>query len=714
MTTDENQIVMNIDDKIKNPKTKEITIVGWALDLSTRMIPKIKVSAKEAVVQLTHRADVNELYQLVPYGSVGFVITFNLRETNGKKIDILFEGEHSSLTESVDLMLNVRNPNAGKTKAMLKQKLLRVKKGLGYIKRNGLINTYRRLKIDQKKSNDLYLEWIQKNEKSLVEEADANQIFDYKPKISIVMPVYNVPEIWLRKSIESVCKQNYTNWELCICDDASTDVQIKKVLEEYASKDQRIKVVFHKENTHICGATNSALKLATGEFIALLDNDDELALNALYEIVARLNTNSEYDLLYSDEDKINEQGMRMDPAFKPDWSPDLLMGTNYISHLGVYRRSIIEQIGGFREGFEGAQDYDLVLRFVEQTESKRIGHIAKILYHWRVLPSSTASEQSSKEYAFTAGRKALQEALARRENEGQVFDGPAKGFYDVQYEIKHKEKVTVIIPTRNGYKDVKKCVDSIIDKTSYPNYEIMIADNGSDDPKMKELYAAYQEKLDNKFIVESIDIPFNYAKINNIAAEKATGTYLLFLNNDTEVIAPDWMTRMVSFAQFDRIGAVGAKLYYENNTIQHAGVVVGLGGLAGHVHHTFPKGDFGYFGKLIVNVNYLAITAACLMTKKTDFEKVSGFDEKLVVAYNDVDLCLKIYASGKDNVWLHGAELYHYESQSRGYEDTPEKQTRFLKEAQYFASKWPKYIENDPYYNPNLTRKAGDFSINLD
>ena len=273
--------------------------------------------------------------------------------------------------------------------------------------------------------------------------------------------------------------------------------------------------------------------------------------------------------------------------------------------------------------------------------------------------------------------------------------------------------VSIIIPTRDGYDDMLRCLNSIVSKTSYQNYEIIVADNGSTDERMEKLYANFKGQLGERFSVESIDIPFNYSRINNLAAQKAKGKYLLFLNNDTEVITPDWITKMVSFAQFERIGIVGAKLYYPNQTIQHAGVIVGLGGAAGHCHHTYPKGDFGYFGKLEINVNYLAVTAACCMIRKADFEQLGGFEEELTVAFNDVDLCLREYEAGHDNVWLHGVELYHYESQSRGYENTPEKQERFNKETKFMESRWAKYIENDPFYNPNLSRVGGHFGIRI-
>jgi glycosyltransferase involved in cell wall biosynthesis len=557
-----------------------------------------------------------------------------------------------------------------------------------------------------------YKKWIAKNE-NWDFDVVKNEIkaFKYQPTISILMPVYNAPIRWLEKCIESVLEQVYPKLELCIADDKSTDPEIKKVLEKYAAKDSRVKVVYRTENGHISKATNSALEIATGDFAALLDNDDELSNVALYEVVKALNENPELDLIYSDEDKIDTKGNRFEPAFKPDYSPDLLLGTNYISHLGVYRTSILKEIGGFRHEFVGAQDFDLVLRFVEKTQPNKIKHIPKVLYYWRVLPTSTAANQGSKMYAFEAGRKAVEEALERRGLKGTVNHAAGYGLYDVKYDVLTYDLVSIIIPTRDGFYDMKRCLSSIVEKTTYSNYEIIIADNGSKDEKLFELYEEFKIKLGDKFKVEVIDIPFNYSQINNIAATLASGKYYLFLNNDTEVISPDWIDTMVSFEQFDRIGCVGAKLYYPNHAIQHAGVVVGLGGVAGHPHHMFVQGEFGYFGRLEINVNYSAVTAACVMVKATDFHEVKGFDEELSVAYNDVDLSLKIMELGRDNVWLHGVELFHYESQTRGYDVSPEKKARLEKESNLFSSKWQKYIDADPHYNINLTRTGGNFDI---
>ncbi|EHR4851966.1 glycosyltransferase family 2 protein [Enterococcus faecalis] len=712
-----NEDIKVIFDSIYRDKTtNNLTITGWALDTITKESPIFTINNENQVsvynIQRVLREDVNQIYQTEPAIEAGFVVT--LEGIKQKKV-LPFHFQSSAHVVTVDFPLNKKYPVIPGTEDKVTRLWIKAKKGFKYMAKNGISHTIQRAKIEKLRNQASYPNWLARNE-VLDIEAMTQEIatFHYQPKISIAMPVYNVEEKWLRLCIDSILNQVYTNWELCMADDASTDPNVKKILTEYQQLDERIRVVFREQNGHISEATNSALTIATGEFVALLDNDDELAINAFYEVVKVLNENPELDLIYSDEDKIDMDGNRSDPAFKPDWSPDLLLGTNYISHLGVYRRSILEEIGGFRKGYEGSQDYDLVLRFTEKTTKERITHIPKVLYYWRMLPTSTAVDQGSKGYAFEAGLRAVQDALVRRGINGHATHGAANGLYDVYYDIESEKLVSIIIPTKNGYKDVQRCVSSIIEKTTYQNYEIIMADNGSTDPKMHELYAEFEQQLPGRFFVESIDIPFNFSTINNRAAKKAHGEYLLFLNNDTEVITENWLTLMVSFAQQERIGCVGAKLLYPNNTVQHAGVILGLGGVAGHGHYGYPHGDLGYFGRLAINVNYSAVTAACLLMKKADFDAVGGFEEAFTVAFNDVDLCLKVQALGRDNVWLHEAELYHFESQTRGYDDKGKKKKRFEQEKVMMEEKWGPLIENDPFYNPNLTRDIPNFSLRID
>lgn len=712
-----NEDIKVIFDSIYRDKTtNNLTITGWALDTITKESPTFTINNENQVsaynIQRVLREDVNQIYQTEPAIEAGFVVT--LEGIKQKKV-LPFHFQSSAHVITVDFPLNKKYPVIPGTEDKVTRLWIKAKKGFKYMAKNGISHTIQRAKIEKLRNQASYPNWLARNE-VLDIEAMTQEIatFHYQPKISIAMPVYNVEEKWLRLCIDSILNQVYTNWELCMADDASTDPNVKKILTEYQQLDERIRVVFREQNGHISEATNSALAIATGEFVALLDNDDELAINAFYEVVKVLNENPELDLIYSDEDKIDMDGNRSDPAFKPDWSPDLLLGTNYISHLGVYRRSILEEIGGFLKGYEGSQDYDLVLRFTEKTTKERIKHIPKVLYYWRMLPTSTAVDQGSKGYAFEAGLRAVQDALVRRGINGHATHGAANGLYDVYYDIESEKLVSIIIPTKNGYKDVQRCVSSIIEKTTYQNYEIIMADNGSTDPKMHELYAEFEQQLPGRFFVESIDIPFNFSTINNRAVKKAHGEYLLFLNNDTEVITENWLTLMVSFAQQERIGCVGAKLLYPNNTVQHAGVILGLGGVAGHGHYGYPHGDLGYFGRLAINVNYSAVTAACLLMKKADFDAVGGFEEAFTVAFNDVDLCLKVQALGRDNVWLHEAELYHFESQTRGYDDKGKKKKRFEQEKVMMEEKWGPLIENDPFYNPNLTRDIPNFSLRID
>ncbi|MDY6937654.1 MAG: glycosyltransferase [Cyanobacteriota bacterium] len=537
--------------------------------------------------------------------------------------------------------------------------------------------------------------------------------FDRQPIISIIMPVYNTPEKFLRDAIVSVLNQIYPYWELCIADDASTAEHIKPMLEEYAAKDDRIKLVFRQENGHISRASNSAIEVATGEYIALFDHDDLLTPDALYEMVLLINQHPDADMIYSDEDKADENNNIMHPFFKPDWCPDSFLSRMYTCHFGVYRKSIIDEIGGFRVGYEGSQDYDLVLRFTEKTD--KIYHVPRILYHWRIHAESTAAgEATVKTYAYEAAKKAIREALQRRGEPGEVLDVPGFfGNYIVRYQIAEPKRVSIIIPTRDLAAMLDRCLESIFTRTTYANYEVIVVDNGSVEPETAALFDRWRQQEPDRFKCFPLDIPFNYPKLNNFGVEQATGDYILLLNNDTEITTPDWLEAMVEQAQRDSIGAVGALLLYDDDRIQHAGVIMGIGGIAGHSHRMFPKDTPGYVCQVKTVSNYSAVTGACLMCRRDVFEEVGGLDESLVVAYNDVDFCLKLVDRGYRNVYLPHVVLYHYESKSRGYEDTPEKLARQAKEGAVICQRWRKYVENDPCYNPHLTKGLEDYSINL-
>lgn len=561
-----------------------------------------------------------------------------------------------------------------------------------------------------------YQAWIRKNE-SYNEQLIRKEIenFKYKPKISIITPVYNVDPKWLNKCINSVLNQYYDNWEFCLYDDASTNKKTINCLKRWENADPRIKIVYGETNQHISGASNEALKMATGEFVALLDNDDELPPNAFYENVKLLNEHPEADMIYSDEDKITTKGRRMGPFFKPDWSLDLFLSMMYTSHLGLYRKSIIDEIGGFRRGYEGSQDYDLVLRFIEKTTPQKIFHIPKVLYHRRMIPGSAAEPIDAKDYAHVSAKKALSDYLKRNNIEGTIEDGLFTGSYRVKRAIVGSPKVSIVIPFKDQAEVLRTCVNSILEKTDYKNYEIILVSNQSNEQETLEYLDRL--KINPIFTILQYDKPFNFSAINNYATSKASGEYLLFLNNDTEVINSEWLSSMLEHAQRDEVGVVGVKLLYPNDTVQHAGVVMGLGGVAGHAFKYFPISDKGYFGQLGVVRNYSAVTAACVLTKTGLFNKVGGFNENdLKVAYNDVDLCLRILEQGYLIVYTPYAQLYHYESLTRGYDEefkakNPDEYKRFLAEQDFMYSNWSKYIEHDPYYSPNLTRVREDFSI---
>ncbi|MDB5028566.1 MAG: putative glycosyltransferase [Candidatus Eremiobacteraeota bacterium] len=541
---------------------------------------------------------------------------------------------------------------------------------------------------------------------------DMLPLLAHRPKFSVLMPVYDTPERFLREAIESVLAQPYPDWELCIADDASPSPHVRDVLEEYAHADDRVKLVFRETNGHIAAASNSALAIATGEFVALLDHDDLLSLDALFEIALAVNADPAVDVVYSDEDKIDESGRRRDPYFKPDWSPESLLARNYVSHLGVYRRALVESLGGFRIGFEGSQDYDLILRASERTG--RIAHVPRVLYHWRSHSASTAETRDQKGYAYDAAVRALDDALARRGEPGRVETHDATpGIYTVRYEIREPARVSVIVPTRDHGEDVEICLRSLFERSTYRDIEVILLDNGSTEPESLRTFGRWLEREPERVKLVRYDAPFNFSAINNHAVTHATGTYLLFLNNDTEAIAPDWIEAMIEQAQRPAIGAVGAKLLYDDGTVQHGGVIIGLGGVAGHSHKHYPGDAPGYFYTLQTVNNYSAVTAACLMVRRAVFDEVGGFDEQLAIAFNDVDLCLRIQAAGYRNVYLPHAVLYHHESKSRGYEDTPAKMARFLAEQRLMRERWRTGEADDPHYNPNLTLVTEDYAIGL-
>lgn len=560
--------------------------------------------------------------------------------------------------------------------------------------------------------NNLYRLWMEKNEPTR-EELERQKIIklENSPKISVIVPIHDAPEKSLLDTINSVLGQSYPNWELCMADSDGGYSKTKETIDLIAGKDERIKVKRLETGEGTAENANEALSMAAGEFIALLDHGDSLAPFALFEVIKAINENPGADFIYSDEDKIShDTGRRFGPHFKPGWSPDTLRSYNYICHLFVFKKELLDKIGFFREGFEGSEEYDLILRASEKAE--RIVHIPKVLYHHRSSSSTGACNQLLETNELKSAKLALEEHIARIGLKGKVENGIFPGSFRINYLTEKKPKVSIIIPNKDHVPDLRRCINSILDKSTYSHYEIIILENNS---TKKRTFNYYDKilKLKNVNII-TWNHPFNYYSANNFAAKHASGEILLFLNNDTEVINPDWMERLLEHAVREEIGAVGAKLLYPNDTVQHGGVILKIGGIAAHAHRQFPKDSPGYMGRLMVVQNLSAVTAACLMTRKKVFEEVGGFDEGYRLAYGDVDLCLKIREKGYLVVWTPFAELYHYESKTRGYEDTPEKQRRFAEEIELFKQRWGKVLEEgDPYYNPNLTLEKEDFSLSV-
>ncbi|MFX1802669.1 glycosyltransferase family 2 protein [Paraburkholderia sp. A1RO-5] len=526
---------------------------------------------------------------------------------------------------------------------------------------------------------------------------------------SVVMPVHNPDPARLEQAIESVRRQLYPQWQLCIVDDASTDPAIRPILERNAQADGRIHVLFRQERTHICEASNAALASATGGWVVLLGHEDCLSEHALYCCARAIEANSSVQLIYADEDRIDESGRRFAPWFKCDWNIDLFYSQNMVSRLSAYRKSLVDEVGGFRVGFEGAQDYDLVLRYTERIDCAQIHHIPRVLYHRRACREQAAGKMCAESSATLAGARALDEHFIRTGGRAHVeYVGYG---YRTRYALPASlPLVTLIVPTRNGLELIRQCIESIRQKTTYPNYEILIVDNGSDDAATLQYFATLADDTSVRILRD--DRPFNYSALNNTAVAASRGGIVGLVNNDIEVISPDWLDEMVSYAVQPDIGAVGAKLLYPDGTVQHAGVVTGIGGIAGHIFKHAARTASGYFGRAQLVGSYSAVTAACLLIRKQTYLDVGGLNETdLTVAFNDVDFCLRVREAGYRNVWTPYAELYHHESATRGYEDNPEKLKRFAAEIGYMRARWGHTLDADPAYSPNLTLEREDASL---
>ena len=566
------------------------------------------------------------------------------------------------------------------------------------------------VKLRENKGNKAYQKWI-KNYDTLTVKTKARmrgliKKNSSKPLISILITISNTKSEWLIEAVESIRNQVYPHWELSISVGASIHSDIRPILERYAAKDRRIKIAISPNHTSPSVLSNLPLKLVKGAWIILLNSDDQLSEQALFWIVRAINENPQGKLIYSDEDEIDEISRRKCPHFKTDWNVDLFYSTNFMAHSAVYNAKLLKKVGGFRPGFEGAQEFDLALRCLERIKPNQICHIPRILYHWRTPLLNTPKSAENKAASQLAGQKALNEHFKRQHINAKV-ETTEVGLR-VRYSLPPQPPlVSLIIPTRNGFKLIKTCIDSILKKTTYPHYEIIVVDNGSDDPKT----LGYLKELEGKVRIIRDDRPFNYSALNNMAVKSAKGEIVGLINNDLEVISPDWLSEMVSHALRPEIGAVGARLWYPNNTLQHGGVIIGIGGVAGHGHKHITRSDFGYFGRAVSTQALSAVTAACLVVRKSIYNEVGGLNEKnLKVAYNDVDFCLRIQEKGYRNLFTPYAELYHHESATRGYENNPEKRRRLQTEIDYMYERWGDQLLNDPAYNPNLTLKFENFS----
>jgi len=584
-----------------------------------------------------------------------------------------------------------------------------IQKGFRYLKHYGIKEFWIRLHERFEPEEVPYEPWYEAyvpDEETL--NRQRKRKFLNAPLISVVVPAYHTPPLFLRQMLDSLIAQTYGGWELCIANGSPDDKEMEAVLEEYEKRDSRIRHENLKENLGIAENTNAAFRMAKGEFIGLLDHDDLLAPNALYEIVLALEKNPEADVVYTDEDKVTtDLKEHFQPHLKPDFNLDLLRSNNYICHFFTVRREIVEQVGGFRKEFDGAQDYDFIFRCTE--EARKILHIPEILYHWRTHKESTADNPASKMYAFEAGKRAIEAHLKRTGTDGEVSHTPDLGFYRVKYPVKGEPLISIIIPNKDEKESLEACLKSIWEKTTYKNYEIIVVENNS---TSDEIFQYYKEISQKGVRLLRWKKEFNYSAINNFGAAHAKGEFLLFLNNDVTVITPDWLTELAGLCQRKEVGAAGVKLLYPDNTIQHAGCVIGIGGIAGHMFVDMPANRTGYLHKASLLQDMSAVTAACMIMKKQVFDQVGGFTEELAVAFNDVDLCLKINKAGSLVVYDPYVQLYHMESKTRGAEDSKEKVRRFQTEIEYMRCHWLDILKNgDPYYNKNLSLTKWNYSL---
>ena len=685
-----------------------LTLSGWGIG-TKELALTLKLDgkpAKDVTIKKNYRRDVMEVFEEVGNSyEAGFQISTSVAGV--KKVEVILESadKKSVYKTSVAAAASGKGSAAG---------INAFQKFFIYLRKEGVSATFNRIRVKlfHKKDTFTYERWLKDNQitKSELEE-QRKETFSYEPKFSIVVPLYMTKESYLRALIESVANQTYANWELCFADGSGEGSPLEKIIKEYQKRGLDIQYEILAENKGISENTNAAIKMATGDYIVLADHDDIVAENALYECAKAINADKNIDVLYSDEDKIDMAGKKyFDPNFKPDLNMDLLCSMNYICHLFVVKKTIIDKIGMLRSEFDGAQDHDFILRCVEAAQS--VYHIPKVLYHWRCHINSTAANPESKLYAFEAGRKAVEEHYKRIGVPAKVEHSSFYGMFHTKFCWEEQPLISILIPNKDHIEDLKKCMESIEQKSTYRNFEFVVIENNSTE---EETFAYYNEiaKKENVQVVYYKG-GFNFSKINNFGAQYAKGEYLLLLNNDTEIITPECLQELLGYCMREDVGIVGAKLCYDDDTIQHAGVVIGFGGMAGHAFIESSRFDTGYMGRIMCAQDYSAVTAACMMTKKSVYNAVGGLTEALEVAFNDIDYCLKVRELGKLVVYNPYAELYHYESKSRGMEDTPEKVERFNSEVAKFCERWEDILQKgDPYYNPNLTLDKADFSLRV-
>ena len=690
--------------------TKEgCQIKGWYFKEKNMKIRFMDLNGNELPAAFTYekRPDVSRAYPEADEDEVTGFLAY-IKGKPHRKIKAVFSSEGKEETELIEL-------SESYIKKIITNGNIWIDKAIAYYRQFGIKATFSRVgeKILQKKYSD-YEHWLKRHlPTEVVLQKQRKENFSYMPKISIVVPLYKTPEKYLREMIESVEQQSYTNWELCLSDGSGENSPHTELLKTYEQKDTRIRVIHNKKELRISENTNEALKICTGDFIAFLDHDDLLTANALYECVHTVNRYPETEMIYTDEDKVNADSTTYYEAhFKPDFNIDLLRCVNYFCHLVVIKRELYQRVGLLNPVFDGSQDHEYAFRCVENTT--HIQHIPKILYHWRTHAKSSAADPESKLYGVEAGRRAIQEHYERVGISAEAFSKGVPGFFYSKYQLKETPLVSIIIPNKDHVEDLKKCIESIEEKSTYKNIEYVLVENNSTEQETFDYYKELEEKNSKVRVLYWKEKGFNYPAINTYGVKHAKGEYLLFLNNDTEMINSDCIEEMLGYCMRKDVGAVGAKLYYPDGSIQHAGVIVGLGGVAGHAFLEFPHDSWGYYGRAVVAQNLSAVTAACMMVKKHVYEEVGGFDEGYAVAYNDIDFCLKVREAGYLIVYNPNAELKHYESKSRGYEDTDEKRVRYFSEIHRFQTRWYDFLENgDPYYNPNLTLDRNDFGMKI-